>query len=151
MRKFIVLMLVFAAGLAVPVARADPPTRIPLTSADFVDTTCGFPVAVHIVRDGETLKVFSNGKAIITGPLSVQLSANGKTVSLNVSGPATITNNPDGSVTIIGHGVGFGPTQTTNGVTLAYNAGVVSIDPVTDIATIEHGTMLLDLCTALAP
>jgi len=79
------------------------------------------------------------------------VSANGKTVSFNVSGPEFITFNPDGSVTLIGRGVGFGPTQTANGVTLAYNAGVVSIDPATGIATIEHGTTLLDVCAALAP
>jgi hypothetical protein len=83
--------------------------------------------------------------------LSIQVSANGKTDSLNVSGPGFFTVNPDGSVTFVGRGVGFGPTQTANGVTLAYNAGVANVDPVTGVATIEHGTMLLDVCAALAP
>jgi hypothetical protein len=150
MRKFVLLMLVVAAGVAVPSARADPPGRFPIVAFDGVDTTCGFPVAIHIVSQGETLTVF-NDRSIITGLLSIQVSANGKTDSLAVSGPGFFIFNPDGSVTIVGRGVGFGPTQTANGVTLAYNAGVVSVDPATGIATIEHGTILLDVCAALAP
>jgi hypothetical protein len=139
----------------VPFARADQPAIIPLQAFDFVYPAdfCGFPVSAHFVLNGETLKVFGalGTRAMVTGPLSAQLSANGKTVSLNVSGPSFITFNPDGSMTIVGRGVGFGPTQTANGVTLAYNAGVVSIDPATGVATIEHGTTLFDACMALAP
>ncbi|MGN6171089.1 MAG: hypothetical protein ACTHQQ_23395, partial [Solirubrobacteraceae bacterium] len=88
-------------------------------------------------------KTFSDGTTIITGPLFAQLTANGKTVSLNISGPGRIT--PAGAV--IARGVGFGPLSTANGVILAYAAGPV--DAVNGV--LEHGTILLNLCDALGP
>jgi hypothetical protein len=149
MRKFTLLTLVVAA-IAVPVARADQPGRFGLTSFDTVDTTsCAFPVAVHITSQGETLTVFSN-RSLITGPIFAEFSANGKSVSINTSGPGFFTSNPDGSVTIVARGVSSGPLQTGNGVTIGYWAGVATIDPATGIATLEDGTLLLDICAALS-
>jgi hypothetical protein len=151
MRKFMLLMLVAVAGLAVPAAHADQPTRIPVTFIDFVDTTCGFPVSFHFVLDAATLTVFSNGDAIGTGRLSVEFSANDKTVSRNVAGPIFITTNQDGSVSIRGAGVNDGRLQTADGVILAFFAGPVTVDPSTNLPTLEHGRVLLDICAALAP
>jgi hypothetical protein len=61
------LMLALTAAFAAPAARADPPQVFPLTAFDFVDTTCGFDVSVHFVLNGEVLRVFSNGSALVTG------------------------------------------------------------------------------------
>jgi hypothetical protein len=149
--QLIVVIGIAAAALAVPVAQAAPPIITPSPASDFVDTTsCAFPVSVHITLNNETAKIFTSGKVIVTGPLAAQYSANGKTLSLNISGPATITSAADGSTSIVGHGVGVGPVLTPNGVTLGYLAGTVSIST-TGPVVLLHGTLLLDLCAALAP
>jgi hypothetical protein len=151
MKRLLILAVGLGAVLAVPVAQADQPVITPAPGSDFVDTTsCGFPVSVHFTVNGETAKTFSSGKTIITGPFVAQFSANGKSVTLNVAGPVTITPT-DGSVLFIGRGVGAGPVSTPTGVTLGYLAGTVSIDPTTGVATLVHGHMLLDICEALAP
>jgi hypothetical protein len=144
MRKLIAALAAALGLMAAPIARADPPTITPAPALDFVDETCGFPVSVHFTVNGETAKTFSNGSTIVTGPLTAALSANGKTVTLNVSGPAFIS--PDGI--LIGRGVSVGPLSTPAGVTLAYTAGTVVVTD--EGATLEHGRLLLDLCEALA-
>jgi hypothetical protein len=143
--KLAPVLAVAAALLSVPVAQATPPTIVPAPGSDFTDTTsCGFDVDVHYTTNGETAKIFSDGKIIVTGPLAASFSANGKSVTLNIAGPATITGE-----SVIGHGVGAGPTLLPNGqTTLAYNAGVVDISG--PAAVIIHGHVLLDICAALA-
>ena len=144
--KLALVLAVGAALLSVPVAQATPPTIVPAPGVDFTDTTsCGFDVDVHYTTNGETAKIFSDGKIIVTGPLAATFSASGKSVTLNIAGPATITGE-----SVIGHGVGAGPTLLPNGqTTLAYNAGVVDISGAA--AVIIHGHVLLDICAALAP
>jgi hypothetical protein len=151
MRKAIAVIFLMAVGLVgVPVAQSSPPTITPAPAGDFVDTTsCGFPVSVHFTVNGETAKTFSSGSTIITGPLRAEYSANGKSVSLNIAGPVFIQIADDGSVTVAGRGVGAGPVLTSSGVTLAYAAGPVSISP-SGVATLEHGTIRLDICQALS-
>ena len=103
--KLALVLAVAAALLSVPVAQATPPTIVPAPGVDFTDTTsCGFDVDVHLTANGQTAKIFSDGTIIVTGPLAATFSANGKSVALNVSGPATITGE-----SVIGHGVGAGP------------------------------------------
>src|SRR6516164_6531701 len=111
-----IAMLLTAAPLAAgSVAQADQPTIAPSPTPDYVDTTsCPFPVAIHFTGN-ETAKTFSDGKTIITGPLVADYSANGNSVSLNISGPGTVTVS-GGSVFVLGHGVGAGPLVTPNGV-----------------------------------
>ena len=145
-RKLWLGLLLISAMLVVPAAQAAPPVIVPAPVVDFTDSTsCTFPVALHFTANGETAKIFSDGKIIVTGQLNATLSANGKSVSLNISGPATIY--PNGVV--IGHGVGVGPVLLPNGqVTLGYSAGVVDIT--TGTAVPLHGHLLLDICAALA-
>jgi hypothetical protein len=136
---------VAAALLGVSVAQATPPTIVPAPSVDFTDTTsCGFDVDIHFTASGETAKIFSDGTIIVTGPLAASFSANGKSVTLSVPGPATITGE-----SVTGHGVGAGPTLLPDGrTTLSYNAGTVDISGPAGV--IIHGHMLLDICAALA-
>ena len=150
MRALAVTFLGVVALAAASVAQAAPPTITPAPASDFVDTTCGFPVSVTFVVNDQTAKTFTDGSTIVTGHLVASFSANGKSVTLNVSGPATITPT-DSSVTIVGHGVGAGPQSTPGGgVTLAYAPGVVTIDPNSGVVTLVHGAFLLDICAALA-
>jgi hypothetical protein len=151
MHRLALLFAILAAAIAVPAAQANPPTRVPFPSSDFVDSTsCAFPVSIHVVTNGETAMIFSDGTVIVTGPLVWQFSANGKTITRNISGPVKITPLADGSVLVIGHGVGAGPlTNGPNGSMLALVAGMVNLNP-DGTATLLHGTVLLDICAALA-
>jgi hypothetical protein len=135
---------VVVALLGVPVALATPPTIVPVLGVDFTDTTsCGFDVAIHYTTNGETAKFFTDGTIIVTGPVAATFSANGKTVALNIAGPAMIRGE-----SVTGYGVGAGPTLLPNGqTTLAYNAGRADISG--PAAVILHGHMLLDICAAL--
>jgi hypothetical protein len=141
----LVLTVVAAAACLAPTALADPPAIVPIPNTDFTDTTsCGFDVAIHYTMSNETLKIFSDGTVIASGPIKATFSANGKIVALNISGPAMIRGEA-----VTGLGVGAGPTLLPDGrVTLAYNAGQVDISG--PAAVIQHGHMLLDICAALA-
>ena len=101
--------------------------------------------------NGQTAKTFAGGKTIITGPLVAEFSVNGKSITLNISGPGTVTVS-NGSVFIVGRGVGAGPLVTPNGLVLAYAAGPVSVSTSPTLeGVLEHGTVLLNICAALAP
>ena len=140
-----------ALTAAPPAAYAGQPTINPAPATDYVDTTsCAFPVSVQFTTNDETAKVFTNGNVLFTGPLVADYSANGKTVSLNISGPGSTT--IYNGTLIIGHGVSAGPLVTPNGVELAYVAGLVSISTSPTLqGVLEHGTVLLNICDALAP
>ena len=101
-------LVVAGALLSVPIAQATAPTIVPAPSLDFTDTTtCGFDVDVHFTTNGETAKIFSDGTIIVTGALAATfLADHGKSVALNIAGPATITDE-----SVIGRGVGAGPTR----------------------------------------
>ena len=85
-------------------------------------TSCAFPVSVHFTVNRETAKTFTSGTTIITGPLFAEYSANGKSITLNESGPGKLTVS-DGSVLFVGHGVGIGPLVTPDGLVLSYVTG----------------------------
>ena len=143
--KLVLPVAAAAAAFLASSAAADPPTFVPLPTADFTDTTsCAFPVAISYGTSCERAVIFTNGDVNVNGPVTATFAANGKSVSLNISGPAFIRGD-----TVIGRGVGAGPTALPGGgVTLAYNAGVVDIS--SPVAVFVHAHMLLDICAALA-
>ena len=153
MRKVLIPIAAVMALSAVhaPLARADRPTISPAPQADYVDTTsCAFPVATHFAVNDEVAKAFTSGTTIITGPLFATYAANGKSVTLNISGPGTATVS-GGSVLITGHGVAAGPLVTPNGLVLSYTAGVVAISTSPTLeGVLERGTVLMNICDALA-
>ncbi|MFN2629584.1 MAG: hypothetical protein ABR569_13255 [Gaiellaceae bacterium] len=69
MRKLLFGLLLVVGMLGVPVAQADAPVIVPAPAVDFTNTTCAFPVAVHITANGETAKIFSDGTIIVSGRL----------------------------------------------------------------------------------
>jgi hypothetical protein len=147
-----VLTLTGLLAVGAPPAGADPPTITPAPSADYVDaTSCAFPVAIHFAVNGEVTKTFTSGTSINTGPLFATYSANGKSVTLDISGPGIATVS-DGSVLITGHGVAAGPLVTPDGLVLSYVAGVVAITTSPTLqGLLERGHVLLNICDALAP
>jgi hypothetical protein len=148
MRRFFVLAVLLAAAAVTSAATAarpsfqPPPPTPPLP---FTDTTCGFSVTVSFPIFGQTAKSFSDGTTIVTGPLAVEFSANGKSVTFHIAGPVFVA--ADG--TVIGRGVGAGPVSTPDGTILAFAAGPALI-PASGIAVLQHGTILLNVCEALA-
>ena len=148
MHRFFVLAVLLAAATVASAAIAAPPTfqgPPPQPPLPFTDTTCGFDVTVTFLIFGQTAKTFSDGTTIITGPLAVEFSANGKSVTFHISGPVFIA--ADG--TIIGRGTGGGPVLTPNGAILAFAAGPALVTA-SGAAMLEHGTILLNVCAALA-
>jgi hypothetical protein len=148
-RSNAVVLALLATVLVVGAAQATPPEIVPTPFLDRTDTTtCDFPVEIHFTANGQTAKIFSDGRIIVTGPLAATYSANGYSVSLNIAGPGTIS--PSGAVT--GFGVGVGPTVLPSGeLTLGYLAGQVEINIAAGTVELLHGHLLLDICAALAP
>jgi len=145
MRRSLLLLTVLAAALAVPTAHASPPTFIPQPSTSFIDPTCGFDTNVELSA-GETLRLFSNGNLLVTGPLTATFSANGKSVTVNASGPLIATTGHE----FFGQGITVGPIQLPDGrLTIASVAGTE--DDSSFPAVLVHGRVLLDVCAALSP
>jgi hypothetical protein len=146
MQRLFVLTVLLVAAAVTSAAIAAPPNIQPApTPPPFTDTTCGFDVTVTFVVSGEMAKTFSNGATIVTGPLAVEFSANGKRVTFHASGPVFIA--ADG--TVVGRGTGAGPVIRPEGTILAFAAGPALITS-SGAAILQHGTILLDVCAALA-
>ena len=146
MRRIWLLIALITTALIVPAAHADSPTFTPLPASTFTDSTCGFDVTVQISA-GETLKVFSNGTLIVSGPLTTTVSANGKTITVAVPGPLVAVSGH----AVYGLGVSFVPVQLPSGEILAVVAGKVDLSAFPTLPpTLVHGTVLLDVCAALA-
>jgi hypothetical protein len=117
------------------IASATTPVRIPWPSTDYTvpAKTCGFAVDVTVVADNETLTIFSDGSVELTGTLKLALSANGKTITRNVSGPVFVRPNADGSGTETLTGASFldfaaGALGRQSEPMLAYTTGPVVLE-----------------------
>jgi len=100
------LALVFAL-LFVSVASADKPSREPLPAETFtLEDVCSFDVLVEITTNKEFITTFSDGRMLITGAFKVRLTNldSDESLDLNIPGPGVITENTDGSVTVVSHG-----------------------------------------------
>ena len=67
------------------VGRSEPATSVTLDAA-----VCGFPVEISF-DSNEFITTFSSGRQLITGRFTAQLTGNGKTITVNASGPAVVT------------------------------------------------------------
>ena len=79
---------------------------------------CTFPTSYQPLVNHETTTTFPTDVEIDGHRLRLTNLDNGKSVTVNISGPATITLHPDGSVSALGGGVSafpFGPTDTPAG------------------------------------
>jgi len=129
----------------------------------FDTTNCGF--LVHATQDvdnvfGKVLKTVDGSTIFLfTGAAKITFTnpANGKSVSTNVSGPATITVNPDGSLIL--EVMGPGPAdlspaeQALTGLPgLFVFAGkvTVGVDASGNLTSVTmNGHMLVNVCAAL--
>jgi hypothetical protein len=159
-RRIVVLLLtLLALVMAAPSAQAAPPTheRMP---ADFddIDDTCGFPVEIHqtgfviaiqwVDEDGSLRRIeaYPQLKATFTNP------ATGESITVNIAGPAHITESPDGSFTLVGTGNwiwGNHPQTGEPGIFLLSGRFVFSVDAQGNESFRSVGRFV-DLCAELA-
>ena len=161
---FVVALIGLLAAPSVASAGGKP-TRSPTANSPFdfpAGVVCGFEVAGQPLVDNEVTKTFPplpNGDVvqIVTGRVVLQLTNvdSGKSLTLNVSGPATITAHPDGSVTAIDSGRSlsfFFPTDSPAGPATYLYTGQVVLNFTADgqqILVSQTGTSR-DICAALA-
>ena len=156
---------IFMLGLAGAVpALATAPIRVPAgpINATFpAGTVCPFELTTTTLVNNETVTAFfdQDGTLVreeITGRLVQQFTNDetSKTITEQVSGPATILFNGDGSATIIGRGTGFlilGPTDSpSSSLLLLTGLTVFTISP-TGVQTLVSTTgPTQDICALLA-
>jgi hypothetical protein len=135
-------------------ALADGPQRVsdgpPPT---LTDTTCGYLINVQFVVNREIATTWTDTsglpiRTIVTGSLKVMMTnpANGKSATLNISGPAIITYSADGTSTQL---------QFGRSVVIDTVAGQLSLNSGKVIESMPSGAVLsltgrsLNLCDAL--
>jgi hypothetical protein len=145
--------LCLVAGVVVgilPAAAAGNPDRqlLPVTP-DFYIPWCGDvgPVLVHTVVEKQAVKTFTrrDGTVVLAfnGRLVTALSANGKTVTLNTSGPGRIYFRADGSIALIGAGLNL----VGNPTGLWLYSGYLELTP--DGLVVSHHGGTTDVCAML--
>ena len=160
-RKLAVVAVVgLFAALLVPAAFADQPTiqRIPYED-HFVSESCGFPVQNDVTGtalDISYTDALGNLHSIQAGPQFKQTMTNlvtGKTIVVNISGPAKLTFGADGSFTQVGTGnwtwMRVDPATFTPGTFLTQGRFVLSISP-SGVRTFTSTGTTTDLCAQLA-
>jgi hypothetical protein len=156
LRKMIAVVVtaVVVGIVLVPTAAAEKPTKAPAAFGEFSGQYCAdFKVLIRETTNRGTMKIFSTGAAMITGTLKVEVTnlATGKTIELNISGPARFS--PDGT-TLVGTGAWllfgepgfFGPGSPRM---LETNHGRLVISLV-DGTILERTGHTVDLCPLLA-
>jgi hypothetical protein len=156
---FLVLVLTFPLLVAAPSALAGKPTHERLQIDDeFVDNSCGFPVNVEqtglVVRitwtaaDGSVRvkEAYPQFKATLTNLVT------GQSITVNIAGPAHISEGADGSFSLVGTGSWFWPFHPDTGAPgLFQTAGrfVFSIDSEGNDSFSRVGH-IVDLCAQVA-
>jgi hypothetical protein len=159
-RRALIVVVLSAAALYATAAgglAAGNPGRTPLpTPPDVVGPLCGPSVGTvlaHISVNREYIKTFTNTDGTlrfgINGFAQSTVTANGKTLAFNTSGPATIVVNPDfTTLSNVGEGHAFiiGPTGPNTGILLV--TGRVTIDIATGNVIVLSGHVT-DVCALL--
>ena len=144
---------VLSALALAPSAAADKPIIEPAPFGEFTGQYCeDFLVRVAETTNRGTAKIFSDGSVIITGTLNVAVTnlETGKTISLNISGPAMFSS--DGSTLVgVGKWLFFGEAGFLGrpGPTLETFDGRFTLDLGTVTFVSRTGTVG-ELCAALA-
>ena len=131
---------------------AGNPGRQPLPGPDQVGFCPAFGwVTEHAVLDREYYKTYTLAdgtiKFLVEGSLTIELTGNGRTVTVNAGGPGAEYVRPDGSVTVLGNGRVLFTGVHGEGIWL-YNGKIV-VDGNTGliISRTGHAT---DVCAMLA-
>jgi hypothetical protein len=102
-KRFAPVLCAAIVALTPAPAAADQPVREGLPAAPFTldASICGFAVGVTFSTNKEFSTTFANGKQIITGALVATLTneQNGRSTTINISGPGSLVPNGDGTTT----------------------------------------------------
>ena len=139
------------------------PTRSPLPPAEDFEAPaglrCSFGVFVHDIVNNQVVKTFPpkpNGDIVqlITGRYvtSVTNTSTGKSITVNISGPARITTHPDGSATLVATGRWFLGEIVNAPFTVFISSGrvVISIVPDGLPTLVSQSGHLEDICALLS-
>jgi hypothetical protein len=159
MRRFLPLVvLAAAAALVLPTAAgADKPVKEPIEFEPFVlEGVCSFPAFVE-ADEKEKARIFPDGVVSITGKFKARITNldSGRSVELNVSGPTTLTPQPDGTLVEIlrGHaGIILFSTDVGGPAFLLTTGRVVIVyDEEGNVRSFEHhGGTTTDICALLS-
>jgi hypothetical protein len=88
-----------------PAALAEGPTREPLPSDPLefpAGLVCPFPVLIEAATNKQTITTFPSGRVMITGAFRGRVTnlASGESLELNMPGPAVLTTNEDGTISL---------------------------------------------------
>jgi hypothetical protein len=166
MRLLSVCFALTLALLSTTTLLAQKPTRTPFNNQPFTEAAglaCDFPLHGEPLIDQEVVTTFppdANGdvKQTITGRLVFELSNldTGKSLVVNVSGPAFAVFHPDGSIRADFGGrsgpIVFFPTDIPPGPKAFINSGrvVVDITPTGQFILVSQSGHEEDVCTALS-
>ena len=145
------VLLVLLSGAALATGR---PVRVFIGGPlDVPVGSCTFPVTQHILTNNEYMLIFTGDHpAIVTGSLRAFISndATGKGIYVNISGPAFITANADGTTTVklAGRSTIFLPDRP--GLWLTSGAATVVIGPTGNTVSLSLPNSAQDLCPVLA-
>jgi hypothetical protein len=148
----VVAVLCISLALA-PSAAADKPIIEPAPFGEFTGQYCeDFLVRVRETTNRGTAKIFSDGSVIITGTLNVDVTnlETGKTISLNISGPAMFSS--DGTTLVgVGKWLFFGEAGFLGrpGPTLEIFNGRFTLD-LADGTFVRRTGTVRELCAELA-
>ena len=144
-------LLVLLSGAALATGR---PVRVFIGGPlDVPVGSCPFPVTEHVQTNNEYILIFTGDHpAIITGSLRAHVTNDrtGKGIDLNISGPAFITANADGSTTVklAGRSTIFLPDRP--GLWLTSGAATVVVGPAGNTVSLSLPNSAQDLCPVLA-
>jgi hypothetical protein len=159
-RRWLIVVVLSAAALSLTSAGGlaagnSGRTQLP-TPPDVTGPLCGSAigtVVAHISVNREYILTFAEKDGSlrfgINGFVQSTVTANGKTLAFNTSGPAMITVNPDGtteSIISTGHTFAIGPTGPNTGIILV--TGRITIDLATGNIIVLSGHVT-DVCALL--
>jgi hypothetical protein len=138
------------------------PFTLPLTlDGGELTGDCGFNVGVTVPVNREYSKLLKTPDGVVatltTGALTASLTAHGKTITENISGPLKTTVFPDGSAVVAFKGLTLlfitrDQAQQFGLPAVSVIAGglTVSVDPEGNTSVSLRGHVLVDVCAALS-
>jgi len=152
MSKALALAAASVCLASVSVLAAGNPGREPYPPGPDLSINCpqGYVAVLHTTIDKEYIKTLTSAdgtvRYMVEGRLVETFAGNGKTLTVNNSGPATVTVWPDGSVTVVTEGLTMFIPRALDGLWIY--TGQLKIDLGTGV--ISHHGAVRDLCALLA-
>jgi len=146
---FVLLVLLSDAALG-----SGKPVRVFIGGpVDVPVVSCPFPATEHVVINNEYILIFAGDRpAIVSGAAKAHITndATGKGIDVNVSGPAFITANSNGTTTIVLSGRSTIFLSDRPGLWLTSGPATVVVDANGNTVSLSLPPSAQDLCLMLA-